>query len=616
MDPKTSGSQEDSSGQTLTIHEETSAPASEGGDRLPCAQAGSTHRSANDTGDGYSLVLPSKASCGLPPPLCSTGNCSSRNQQRPPPLPPKQLVRTRSLPIVKPCCHQMWATQYPGASFSSQHHTGLAGGHNPPSSPRCREKASLGRNQRTPKWHSMDEDTRTSSPDTTLDLERLSFTTPDEDLSTFFKDLTNGEEVHDKLRIHHRMSLCRFTASLQEMLTSADDMLKSVVAWSDYRFLDSEPCCEAGDAWYFPVCLASDPRNILAVKVHKFDDKSSSSLLEPVGLSLQKTISPHFNIQAVSDCLSGDSSVETLLPPDQNGFGSAVHWSISNCAPCHSQVALTPQVPSKTLARFLIEYQEVHISEPDDYERLACLLLLQLCNGLEHLKLQGITHCNLCPENLLIVEDTVNQRGPYNLPGKMNLPRLVISNFSKAKRTSLSISPPNKASSSSQARLAPELLSTIQYKKVDEFQLGILIYEILHQENPFQDSSQTLGEDYSTADLPSIPNLSLYSQGLQRLAALLLHADPRGRMSVTQAKTILQVLLWGPRRELFRQQSLGPVLLQNWIEIKQALLIMRFAEKSVNGEVARTTEEWLCCQYFTQTTDHALLYAARILYVL
>ncbi|XP_078524531.1 protein PEAK3 [Lissotriton helveticus] len=616
MDTEASWSHEARSGQPLTIDEESPTAADEAGNRLPCAKAGSSQHPASVTGDGYSLVVPSKGSRGLPPSLCSTGTCSPHHQQKPPPLPPKQLIRTLSLPIVKPCCHQMWTTPYPGASFSNQHHTGIAGGHNPPSSPRCREKASLGRNPRISKSQSLHKDARTSSPDTTVDLESLSFTSADEELSTFFKDLTNGQEVHDKLIMHHRTSLCHFTTRLQEMLTSADGKLKTALAWEDYRFLDSGPCCEAGDAWYYLVCLATDSRNILAAKVHKFEDKSEVSLPEPVGLSLQKTISPHFNIQEVSDCFSGDFSVETLLPNDQNGFGRDIHWPISNKPLCHAQIALTPQVPCKTLAGFLVEYQEVHVLEPDDYERLACLLLLQLCNGLEHLKLQGITHCDLCPENLLIVEDAAIKRGPNNLHGKNTLPRLVISNFSKAKRTAQSIYPTNNASSSEQARLAPELLSNIQYKKVDEFQLGILIYEILHQENPFQDSSRLLGEDYSTADLPAIPNFSCYSQGLQRLAALLLHADPRGRMSVAQAKTILEVLLWGPSRDLFRQHTLGPVLLQNWIEVKQALLIMRFAEKSIDGEVARTIEEWLCCQYFTQTTDHALLYAARILYVL
>ncbi len=90
------------------------------------------------------------------------------------------------------------------------------------------------------------------------------------------------------------------------------------------------------------------------------------------------------------------------------------------------------------------------------------------------------------------------------------------------------------------ARLAPEIVSAAQYHKFDEFQTGILIYELLHRRNPFE---ATLGKcDYRCDELPPIPAASIYSPGLQRLAHLLLEPDPGRRIHVQDARRILQVV--------------------------------------------------------------------------
>ncbi|XP_016373671.1 tyrosine-protein kinase SgK223-like [Sinocyclocheilus rhinocerous] len=97
------------------------------------------------------------------------------------------------------------------------------------------------------------------------------------------------------------------------------------------------------------------------------------------------------------------------------------------------------------------------------------------------------------------------------------------------------------------ARLAPEIVSAAQYRKFDEFQTGILIYELLHRRNPFE---ATPGKcDYRCDELPPIPAASIYSPGLQRLAHLLLEPDPGRRIHIQDARCILQALLWGPRRD-------------------------------------------------------------------
>ena len=108
------------------------------------------------------------------------------------------------------------------------------------------------------------------------------------------------------------------------------------------------------------------------------------------------------------------------------------------------------------------------------------------------------------------------------------MPRLIISNFLKAKQKPGGTT--NLQQKKSQARLAPEIVSASQYRKFDEFQTGILIYELLHQPNPFEVRAQLREQDYRQEDLPPLPALSLYSPGLQRLAHLLLEADPIKRI--------------------------------------------------------------------------------------
>ena len=66
-------------------------------------------------------------------------------------------------------------------------------------------------------------------------------------------------------------------------------------------------------------------------------------------------------------------------------------------------VVITREVPCLTVADFVRDSLAQHGKSPDAYERQVCLLLLQLCSGLEHLKPYHVTHCDLRLENLLLV---------------------------------------------------------------------------------------------------------------------------------------------------------------------------------------------------------------------
>lgn len=356
----------------------------------------------------------------------------------------------------------------------------------------------------------------------------------------------------------------------------------------------------------------------------------------------------HFNIQ--QDCGHFVASVPSsmLASPDAPKDPPAPVPAAP--PPAQEQdcvVVITREVPHQTASDFVRDSARSHQSEPEAYERRVCFLLLQLCNGLEHLKQHRVIHRDLCLENLLLVHctpqappgppasasacpapaaDPAPGPGPplpaapacQGAPTEEHLPRLIISNFLKAKQKPGGAANPQQKKS--QARLAPEIVSASQYSKFDEFQTGILIYELLHQPNPFEVRAQLWEQDYRPEDLPPLPALSLYSPGLQQLAHLLLEADPIKRIRIGEAKRVLQCLLWGPRRELVEQRGASEEALSgtlhNWIDMKRALMMMKFAEKAVDRRRGVELEDWLCCQYLAAAEPGALLHSLRLLQLL
>uniref|UniRef100_A0A2D4HE96 Inactive tyrosine-protein kinase PEAK1 n=2 Tax=Micrurus TaxID=8634 RepID=A0A2D4HE96_MICLE len=284
-------------------------------------------------------------------------------------------------------------------------------------------------------------------------------------------------------------------------------------------------------------------------------------------------------------------------------------------------VVITREVPYLSVADFVQNSVEHHSRCPDVYERQVCLLLLQLCSGLEHLKPYHITHCDLRLENLLLVGYRASKR-PLNSdsaelnPGASCPTRLLVSNFSQAKQKSHMVDPEILKD---QSRLAPEIITAMQYKKCDEFQTGILIYEMLHLPNPFDENPELKEKEYTWADLPQVPRRSLYSLGLQKLAACLLNPNPSERILISEAKGVLQCLLWGPREDLFQslrasaKPSQREAVLQNWLDIKRTLLMIKFAEKSLDKECQVSLEDWLCCQYLAFATIDSLSRIVKVM---
>lgn len=503
-----------------------------------------------------------------------------------------------------------------------------------------------------------------------------------------YRGLDSWDEVVGRIRGLHTDTLRKLAAKCEDrfMAGQKDHLRFGTDSWSHFRLTTGKPCCEAGDAVYYTASYAKDPLVNYAIKICRSKVKETQQQFFH-SLAVRQSLAVHFNIQ--QDCGHFLADVPARLLPweeeegeeeeedeeeDANGLKEKEKETKTETKTTDSKapngkldetpaaghmntvgrlrsrvVVITREVPFQTVADFVREGAARHTHNPELYERQVCLLLLQLCSGLEHMKPYHVTHCDLRLENLLLVH--CQPGNPWNLDilepnnnsnsssssgatsasaataaANATCPaRLIISNFSQAKQKS-TLMATDPGTLRDQSRLAPEIVTATQYRKCDEFQTGILIYEMLHRPNPFEETPELKEREYTWADLPPLPVRSLYSQGLQQLARLLLTVNPSERIRMSEARACLQCLLWGPREDLFQAlgcSSTGPMsgatasqreaTLQNWLDLKRTLMMIKFAERSMDAACGVSLEDWLCCQYLAFATTDTL---SRVVHIL
>lgn len=521
----------------------------------------------------------------------------------PPPLPKKQLQRAESLPEQGPSQHCRSDPTTWGGSIPPPH---LQWEEGAPSSIPSSDRPSWAHKKRLTKSQSLGEPVAWSSlqKSPSPSPAELTFGMADGELGKLLQLLDSPDRVCRVVLGCQEASLARLSARIQEELVGPEERQQRLQAglagksWAALSILERVPCCESRDAWYFPVGFTFEQTQLVcAAKVPKPCCNS---------LGMQSSLGVHCSIQRVigrfTDCLPW----ELVLPGSPGEQSRSPSGEEQACPATHPvlQVLISPEVPYQTLADFVKGSHGLHRTCPGHYERLACLLLLQVCMGLEHLRVQNVEQGDLCPENLLLVRcpcPPQSQQGKEASLG-LSLPRLLISSFFKVKDK-------QRPYSTSQEQDWTEGLAAPPSLVADELSVGMLIYQLLHVDISLESA---LG--FRSNRLPEIPSLSIYSTGLKRLAMLLLHRDPCKRVSVEQARSILQVLLWGPRQELFARTKKTLILLRSWVEVKRALLLLRFVENSAGAVGSPGLEEWLCCQYFKEVTEHTLYQVTQALY--
>ncbi|NXE16377.1 PRAG1 kinase, partial [Lophotis ruficrista] len=518
----------------------------------------------------------------------------------PPPLPKKQLQRAESLPEHGPSrrCQgnpATWADSIPPPH--------LRHGEGAPSSTPPRDRPSWGARKPLTKSQSLGEAGPRSSPQKSPSPgpAEPTFGMADGELGQLLQPLESPVGVCGVVLGCQAATLARLAARIREELLGSEERQQALEAelagksWAALSILEREPCCESGDAWYFRVGFASEQTQlVLAAKVPKAFSSSPG---------VRSSLGAHCGIQRLIGHFTGRPPWELLLPR-RPGEQSRSPSGEDLASRAHPQVLISPEVPYQTLAGFVKGSHGLHRTSPGHYERLACLLLLQVCTGLEHLRAENGRQGDLRPENLLLVRCPCPPRSQQGKEAslELSLPRLLISSFFKVRDK-------RRPCSTSQEQDWTEGLAAQTSLAADELNVGMLIYQILHVDISLEN---ILG--FRSNRLPEIPSLSIYSTGLKRLAVLLLHRDPCKRVSVEQARSILQVLLWGPRQELFARSKKTLTLLRSWVEVKRALLLLKFAENSAGAGASPGLEEWLCCQYFQEVTEHTLYQVTQALY--
>ncbi|NXY84026.1 PRAG1 kinase, partial [Alcedo cyanopectus] len=526
----------------------------------------------------------------------------------PPPLPKKQLQRAESLPEQRLSQHCRGDAPPPWASssiFYSIPQPQLRREEGTPSSILPRDRPSWGPKKPLIKSQSLGEPAAPRSHPQKApwpDPAELTFGTADGLLGPLLESSAGGCGLVSGCQA---ATLARLSARIQEELVGPEEqrqLLEAELAgksWAAFSILDREPCCQSGDAWYYRVGFAfGQAQLVFAAKVPKLCC-ASPGVLSSLGV--------HCNIQRLIGRVTNRLPPELQLPgsPGQQSLSPSGEQPARVTTSPDLQVLISPEVPYQTLAGFVKGSPSLHRSSPGHYERLACLLLLQVCMGLEHLRVQNVRQGDLCPENLLLVQCPCLPRSQQSkeAPLGLSLPRLLISSFFKVKDK------PRPRSTSQEQDWSEEGLAAPASPVADELNVGMLIYQLLHVDISLE---KALGS--GSTKLPEIPSLSIYSTGLKRLATLLLHRDPCKRVSIKQARSILQVLLWGPRQELFARSKKSLTLLRSWVEVKRALLLLKFAENSAGAAGSPGLEEWLCCQYFKEVTEHTLYQVTQALY--
>ncbi|XP_053821831.1 protein PEAK3 [Vidua chalybeata] len=515
----------------------------------------------------------------------------------PPPLPKKQLQRAESLPEPGPSqrSHDDPEPRAGSILYSIPPPQLQPGEGAPP-----RDRPSWAPKKPLTKSQSLGEPLARSSPQKapSASLKELTFGTADGELGQL---LESPAGLCGVVLGCQEASLARLSALMQEKLVGPEERQQLLEAelvgkrWAALGVLDPQPCCQSGDAWYFRVGFTFKHSQLqFAAKVPK---PCCSSL------GVQSSLGTHCSIQRLLGRFTDRLPRELVLPgiPGTQRQGPSREEAACPAPQPVLQVLLCAEVPQQTLADFVKGSHALHRTSPGHYERLGCLLLLQLCMGLEHLRGQNVAQGDLCPENLLLVQcpcPPQSQKEPLGL----SLPRLLISSFFKVQEK-------QRPCSSSQEQDWSQALAAPSSPAAAELNVGRLIYQILHVDISLEN---ILG--FRSKRLPEIPSLSIYSAGLKRLATLLLHRDPHQRVSIEQARGILQVLLWGPRQELFARSRKSLELLRSWLQVKRALLLLRFAENSAGAWVSPGLEEWLCCQYFQGVTEHSLYQVTQVLY--
>ncbi|XP_063952440.1 inactive tyrosine-protein kinase PEAK1-like [Lytechinus pictus] len=363
--------------------------------------------------------------------------------------------------------------------------------------------------------------------------------------------------------------------------------------WKE-RITSTDPKCRSAGAAFFdvthPTSSSTSPGLLVCC-----DPSKTTQVLQMAELTKSMTSQP--NLISVSHATRDTVTIDSSLLEQRKTRGS----SPQSGASIETALVFVDDLPKGNVAEYVSQNIEKHANLPEVYERDVASMLLQLCQGLCQLQSRHMCLESLKLDHLLLTES--------GLPGKGH--RLVINHLMGAEVVS-----PTRADEK-------EVASKLE-QKCHEFDVGILVYEFLHQPNPFSTRTSLIISDYTADDLPDIPVKSSLSADLRTIAAKLLAKNPQDRITCHQAAALLQCLLWGPPSTVFTDNaSTAEALnqeLEKWLMTEQAKVVTKIAlysllgQTSVENKSGLTLSDQLQCQYLSDLTVDSCKEMCRILH--
>lgn len=271
-------------------------------------------------------------------------------------------------------------------------------------------------------------------------------------------------------------------------------------------------------------------------------------------------------------------------------------------------VTIERDLPQATLEDFVEEGRFLQSFKPLVYERQLSILLLQLALGLQHLCSNAATCAELKAQGILLVWP--RERGGETEADKAEESErseqieLLENEKEKIKGEIQELwrkwGTPRVALTNHISHSDPSLFQSAHAAPSIQSQFGVLLEYCLY----LSDNDPSQHTQSSDGALQSSP----YLPGLLQLASWL--QDGSSGLQIADIVGVLQALLWGPRAELFRVNPTMPFTLHNWLSVKQALLMLKLAERGLIQDLPSLDwEHCLCLQYISFTDSETVMRA-------
>lgn len=433
-------------------------------------------------------------------------------------------------------------------------------------------------------------------------LQQVTFDIPDEQLCRLLRSFQSYEQVSMSIQECYLQFLREVLQTIETSVFVNEQESKIAKTSHPNDFLLSGQQWTGKDIYYL-VCCPKIPRRLFAAKVHREDSALDCPLLHP-NLEQGVVHFPQCTALNRTHALQPESPQTTPDPSHGGSTDACQQQTVVSLLEKGVSVTVSRDFPLGTLEDFVEEGHSLHCTHPEVYERRLCLLVLQLVMGLQVLGQYNVTHKELKPQSFMLVWPSVTWKAvdTREYLSEMKKGRDVNSDPSSGEPNKITVSEDQLDNGKTKGEMCqalwekwgtPRVLLNFEDEEkatLQEHQLGDLLKYCLH----LTDSGSALCK---------VP--TPYSPGLLWLITQLSSDKPGILMA--DVPSVLQVLLWGPRKGLFQHNQMESTLFSNWLLVKQSLLVLKLAEQGLFREQhGLDWEDYLCLQYLSFTDIETL----------